>query len=102
MNLGEILSGVRLKQPLSPELAGKEIRGIEYDSRRVAQNFLFFAFPGSRTDGRAFAHDASSRGAVAIVSDLPSRDDFPSRDRAGAVWIEVQHGREALAIAARN
>src|SRR5215472_3237774 len=97
MNLGEIFSGVRLKQPLSPELAGAEIRGIEYDSRRVAQDFLFFAFPGSRTDGRQFAQEASSRGALAVVSDLPSRD------AQGAVpWIEVEHGREALAIAARN
>ncbi len=35
MNLGELLSGVRLAQPLAPEFARLEVAGLEYDSRRV-------------------------------------------------------------------
>jgi UDP-N-acetylmuramoyl-L-alanyl-D-glutamate--2,6-diaminopimelate ligase len=96
MKLGEILSGVGLKGPLSPELAGLEILGLEYDSRRVAEGFLFFAFPGSRVDGRQFTRDARARGAIAIASESPPAEDF-----AGA-WIQVEHGRQALALAARN
>jgi UDP-N-acetylmuramoyl-L-alanyl-D-glutamate--2,6-diaminopimelate ligase len=96
MNLREILSGVRLKQPLSPDLAAVDISGLEYDSRRVTTGFLFFAFPGSRNDGRQFANDAVARGASAVASESPMPEGFP------APWIEVEHGRQALSLAARN
>ena len=70
--------------------------GLEYDSRRVEPGFLFFAFPGARADGREFAQQAVEKGAVAAVSELPAPDGFLGR------WIEVEHGRQALALAARN
>jgi UDP-N-acetylmuramoyl-L-alanyl-D-glutamate--2,6-diaminopimelate ligase len=94
MNLGEILSGVRLRQPLTPEFAALPVEGLEYDSRRVGKGYLFFAFPGSRADGRQFANDALARGAAAVVSESESPGDVP--------WIEVEHGRRALAVASRN
>ena len=96
MNLDGILSGVRLKQPLTPDLARLEIRGLEYDSRRVEPGFLFFAFPGSRTDGRQFAEDAIGRGAAAVASE--SEPAAPLANR----WVQVEHGRQALSLAARN
>jgi UDP-N-acetylmuramoyl-L-alanyl-D-glutamate--2,6-diaminopimelate ligase len=97
MTLGEILSGVRLKGPISPELAGANISGLDYDSRRVGQGFLFFAFPGSRADGRQFAENALARGAVAVAG-----ESGPPDERWAARWIQVEHGRHALALAARN
>jgi UDP-N-acetylmuramoyl-L-alanyl-D-glutamate--2,6-diaminopimelate ligase len=96
MTLGEILTGVRLNAPLLPILSQLDVQGLDYDSRRVQPGFLFFAFPGSRTDGRQFARDAVERGAVAVASESPAPDAFP------APWIEVEHGRQALALAARN
>jgi UDP-N-acetylmuramoyl-L-alanyl-D-glutamate--2,6-diaminopimelate ligase len=96
MNSGEILSGVRFRQPIAPELASTPIKGLEYDSRRVGQGFLFFAFPGSRTDGQRFAQDALARGAVAVVSESEPPEELKAR------WIQVEHGRHALALAARN
>jgi UDP-N-acetylmuramoyl-L-alanyl-D-glutamate--2,6-diaminopimelate ligase len=96
MKLGEILSGVRLVRRLPPELATTGIEGLEYDSRRVAPGYLFFAFPGSRTDGRQFARDAVARGARAVVA-----DSAPPEDSDGC-WIQVEHGRQAMALAARN
>jgi UDP-N-acetylmuramoyl-L-alanyl-D-glutamate--2,6-diaminopimelate ligase len=96
MRAGEILSDVRLKRPLLPELAGAEVSGLDYDSRRVAPGFLFFAFPGSRADGRRFASDALARGAVAVVSESEAPEDLAGR------WIEVEHGRQALALVSRN
>ncbi len=96
MTLGEIMAGVRLKAPLSPLISQLDIQGLEYDSRRVQPGSLFFAFPGSRTDGREFARDVVARGAVAVACESAAPDDFP------APWIEVEHGRQALAVAARN
>ena len=61
MNLGEVLSGVALLQPLAPELARAPVAALEYDSRRVSPQSLFFAFPGSKADGRQFAADALAR-----------------------------------------
>ena len=97
MTLGEVLSGVRLRQPISAELAGADIGGLEYDSRRVGQGYLFFAFPGSRADGRQFAQDALARGAAAVASE----SEAPDASWA-ARWVRVEHGRQALALAARN
>jgi UDP-N-acetylmuramoyl-L-alanyl-D-glutamate--2,6-diaminopimelate ligase len=96
MTLREILEGLRIRSEPPPELASHMVAGIEYDSRRVEQDYLFFAFAGSRVDGRRFAQDAMGRGALAVVSELPRPDDF-----SGA-WIEVEHGRQALAMAARS
>ncbi|HWB96784.1 MAG TPA: Mur ligase domain-containing protein, partial [Bryobacteraceae bacterium] len=96
MNLGQILAGVRLKSPVSPELADTPVTGLEYDSRRVSAGFLFFAFPGSRVDGRSFALDAVTRGALAVVSESAAPEDWKGP------WIQVEHGRQALALASRN
>ena len=80
MILGEILPRERLKQPLTPELAASEVAGIQYDSRRVHAGDLFFAFPGARADGRRFAQDALTRGALAVVAESPRPKIWP---RAG-------------------
>ncbi len=96
MTVSEILTGVRLAEPVPPELASLEIEGLDFDSRRAGAGFLFFAFPGSRSDGRQFAADAMARGAVAIASESEAPPELQSR------WIRVEHGRQALALAARN
>jgi UDP-N-acetylmuramyl tripeptide synthase len=95
VTVGEVFAGVSLKAELPPNLALAVI-GIEYDSRRIAEGFLFFAFEGQHADGRRFAIDAMGRGALAVVSESPRPPEF-----SGA-WIEVEHGRRALALAARN
>jgi UDP-N-acetylmuramoyl-L-alanyl-D-glutamate--2,6-diaminopimelate ligase len=97
MTITQILQGVRLRRGvLAGGLGQVSIAGLEYDSRRVQPGSLFFAFPGARADGRQFAQQAIHQGAVAVVSELPALEGF-----RGA-WIEVEHGRQALALAARN
>ena len=96
MTLSELFSDVRLRQSIAPALAGETVAGLDYDSRRISKDFVFFAFPGSRTDGRRFALDALSRGALAVASESEAPEEFAAR------WIQVEHGRHALALAARN
>jgi UDP-N-acetylmuramoyl-L-alanyl-D-glutamate--2,6-diaminopimelate ligase len=64
----------------------------------VETDFVFAAFPGARTDGNRFVQDAVSRGALAVMSELPRPAEFI----APVQWIHVEHGRHALAIASRN
>jgi UDP-N-acetylmuramoyl-L-alanyl-D-glutamate--2,6-diaminopimelate ligase len=94
MTIEQILQGVKLRKGV--RLPGEQVSGLEYDSRRVEPGFLFFAFRGARADGREFAQQAVDRGAVAVVSELQAPAGFGGR------WIEVEHGRQALALAARN
>src|SRR5580704_7501200 len=96
MTIGEVFAGVSLKADLPPDLALLTVKGIEYDSRRVGKGYLFFAFEGQHADGRRFAAEAIHRGALAVVSESSRPAEF-----SGA-WIEVEHGRRALALVARN
>lgn len=91
MTLQQVLAGL----PIGPT-PSLTVTGLEYDSRRVEPGFLFFAFPGANADGREFAQSAVSKGAVAVVSELPAPPDFDG------LWLQVPHGRQALALAARN
>jgi len=43
------------------------VTGIAIDSRVAGPGQLFFAFPGSKTDGHRYVRDALSRGAAAAV-----------------------------------
>ncbi len=99
MRLAQVLAGVELKGELLPDVAGREVAGLEYDSRRVGKDFLFFAFAGSRVDGRSFAREAMERGALAVVSEQARPADFAG---PWIPWIQVEHGRQALATASRN
>lgn len=93
--LGEVLKYAKLRKPLTKDQS-KWVAGLEYDSRKVEKDFLFFAFAGSRADGRQFAAAALAQGAGAVVSELSAPDSFIGN------WIEVEHGRKALAIASGN
>lgn len=62
--LAELLEGAEAKCP--PALL---VEGINADSRAIRHGEVFFAMPGTRTHGSAFAGQAVGRGAVAVVSD---------------------------------
>jgi UDP-N-acetylmuramoyl-L-alanyl-D-glutamate--2,6-diaminopimelate ligase len=96
MTVEQILRGVKLRRELPHDLGNVAVAGLDYDSRRVRPGFLFFAFPGAKADGREFAQRAVDQGAIAVCSELPPPEGFRG------VWIEVEHGRRALALAARN
>jgi UDP-N-acetylmuramoyl-L-alanyl-D-glutamate--2,6-diaminopimelate ligase len=96
MRLSALLESVKVKRPIPAALEGAAVSGLEYDSRKVSAGALFFAFPGSRTDGRRFAEDALARGAVAVAAESDAPEELAAR------WIQVEHGRRALALAART
>jgi UDP-N-acetylmuramoyl-L-alanyl-D-glutamate--2,6-diaminopimelate ligase len=71
-----------------------EITAIAYDSRQVVRGALFVALRGQHADGTAFARDALTRGATAIVAETPAAPG------AVAPWIVVSNARLALALLA--
>jgi UDP-N-acetylmuramoyl-L-alanyl-D-glutamate--2,6-diaminopimelate ligase len=98
--LAGVLDGVRLRGELDREWKQIRVAGLEYDSRKVEKDTLFFAFQGARFDGRQFAQEAVARGACAVVSELPPGEEVAVPFTVP--WIQVEHGRKALAIASRN
>jgi UDP-N-acetylmuramoyl-L-alanyl-D-glutamate--2,6-diaminopimelate ligase len=96
MTIAQVLQGIPFESQLPPDIAAMEVSGLDYDSRRIQPGFLFFAFPGARADGRSFADAARERGAIAVISELASPEGY------AGTWLQVPHGRQALAQAARN
>jgi UDP-N-acetylmuramoyl-L-alanyl-D-glutamate--2,6-diaminopimelate ligase len=83
-------------------VADPEIVGLSADSRTVRPGFLFAALPGTRLDGRVFAAEAVSRGAVAILTDDVDALGLPPecRERLAILVDACPHRRLAL-LAAR-
>ncbi len=64
--LGELFRGLDVQMPSG--CADVEINGLADDSRRVNLGDLFVAVPGTSIDGRKFVGEATSLGAVAILT----------------------------------
>src|SRR5437763_8037005 len=46
-----------------------EVKGVEYDSRRVGRGDVFVAMRGEATDGNRYIGAAVAQGAAAVVTD---------------------------------
>lgn len=96
MNFNQVFEAVVTLTDVPEQTRNSDVRGLAYDSRKVEPGFLFFAFSGAKTDGAIYANQALQKGALAVVSDRPKPGGF------AGTWIQVPHGRFALATAARN
>lgn len=75
--------------------AEAEVSGISADSRKVEAGDLFFALAGTKANGAAFAAEAASKGAAAIVAAPGALSSDP-----GVPVIEAEDPRHALALCA--
>ncbi len=76
-----------------------EISNIHYDSRKIESRDLFVAMKGHAQDGHDFIGDAASRGAAAILSELPPEMTMKRLNRKNnqiPVLIQVADSRKAL------
>jgi UDP-N-acetylmuramoyl-L-alanyl-D-glutamate--2,6-diaminopimelate ligase len=74
-----------------------EVRGLQYDSRKISGGDCFVAMRGETTDGNRYIDAAIRAGAVAVVTDAAGE-----RPREGVAWARVPHGRRALARLSAN
>lgn len=93
MRLDRLLEGVEVLDLEGDP--GTEVRGLAWDSRRVAPGEAFFAIPGLLTDGHHYLSEALSRGAGALVVERPVA-------ASGVPVVRVVDSRRALALAAAN
>ena len=83
-------------------VADPDIAGLSADSRTVRPGFLFAALPGTRLDGRVFAAEAVSRGAVAILTDDANALGLPPERREHlAILVDAKPQRRLALLAAR-
>lgn len=69
-----------------------QVERIAYHSTAVTPGTLFFCLPGRKKDGHAYAREAVSRGAAAVVASRPLEVSVP--------LIRVEDTRLALSLAA--
>ncbi len=86
------------------EVAGRgdiEVRGVQYDSRKVSAGDVFVAMRGGTTDGNEFIDAAIRKGAAAVVTDsLEKFVDLRTQQPELALALvdrEANGGRRALA-----
>ncbi len=103
MNLSKLLEGVtvvKMFQTLYGQMVVThdiEVRGIQYDSRRIEKGDVFVALRGSAQDGHKFVTAAVERGAkVAVLEDDGAMPDSYFM-HAGVAKIIVPDTRIALA-----
>ena len=98
MTLGDLLSAVAGRAPFDvaasaaqADHAAATVASVTSDSREVVRGSVFVALRGLKTDGAAFARDAITRGAIAVVSEAAAPADAP------VPWLQVSDARLALA-----
>ena len=73
------------------------VRHVTAHSQHIMQGSVFFALPGTRTDGHEFAREALTNGAVGVVL---ADNQGQARDYGGPV-VQVRNPLEALQRLAR-
>lgn len=94
MRLHEILNGIPVIN-----LVGDidiDIKGIAYSSKNTANDFLFAALKGVKTDGNLYIQEALEKGTAAVLSEQKPPAGF------NKTWIQVDDAREKTALISTN
>lgn len=93
MRLSELVRGLAVSGDLGSD---PEVSGVRHDSRAVEPGELFVAWRGARHDAVAFAGEAASRGACAILADR----ERPPGAAEELPWLVAAEPRRLLAALA--
>ena len=78
-----------------------EIKGIEYDSRKIKEDFIFVAMAGNTVDGHNFIQKAIDNGAKIIITEKNINiSEYKNADDIS--FILVKNIRKKLGIIASN
>ncbi|MFP4501579.1 MAG: UDP-N-acetylmuramoyl-L-alanyl-D-glutamate--2,6-diaminopimelate ligase [Candidatus Hydrogenedentota bacterium] len=92
MNKAQLCDLLGYKPPAGPDFT---FDAVTEDSRKVRPGTLFVAVHGDHTDGHAYAEQAVSQGAPAVVGDRAAVDNV-----AGAPYLYASSPRRVLGLLA--
>ena len=93
MTLKELIKNIRPESITGD--TGIEIKGVNIDSRRIADGHLFVAMKGTQVDGHVFIAKAISQGAAAILC-----EDMPEETSDSVTYVQVKSTEDAVGEAA--
>jgi len=97
--LHDILQGIEVIQRQGAD--DIPVHALQFDSRRIEKNDLFFAVTGTQIDGHRFIGQAIEQGAGAIICQrIPT--ELPETKCVETTFILVKNVSIALGIAASN
>ncbi len=70
--------------------------GLVEDSRDIKKGYLFIARPGLESDGRRYIHQATTRGAVAILCEATDIEQFTQVKNCPVTIYKVKNVAEKL------
>lgn len=94
ITIAKLLGGIVEKVP--KPLQKMKVSSLVWDSRQVIEGSVFFAISGEKTDGNTFIPEALQKGAIAVLTDKPSK----GREHTN-VFI-VENVRKTLAVLAKR
>lgn len=95
----KILKDILYKVSLEAVIGSTQVavNSLQFDSRKVELNDVFFAIKGTVSDGHAFISQATSQGALVIIC-----EEMPEKVINGITYVQVTDAHKALAIVAAN
>ena len=93
MILSELIKNIKPLNTVGD--VGKDITGVEIDSRKIKAGNMFAAIKGTQADGHRFITKAIELGATAILC-----EDMPETICEGVAYIQVESTETAIGIVA--
>lgn len=95
----KLLKDILYKVPINAVSGNTQIpiNAIQFDSRKINDNDVFVAVPGTLSDGHDFIDAAINAGAKAVVCET-----LPHILNEKVTYVEVKNATEALAFMAAN
>ena len=91
----DILYNVRITSTVGD--MNVDVKGIAFDSRKVAPGFLFVAIKGTQSDGHTFIDKAIADGASIVVCEI-----LPESTNHLVTYVTVKNSATALGIISAN
>ena len=98
MRLAKLLGDTISNIDVDVSLLDLNVAGVTCDSRKLNNDYLFGALPGSKTDGRKFIESAIAGGATIILAPIGTKGKLGCK----VPIIEHENVRKAFAILASN
>ncbi len=97
MKFSELLNNIGV---VSKSVKDFTVNGLSYDSRKVKDDFVFFAIKGYKDDGNKYAVKSVESGAKAIITDTNSVEELSKKFSENINIIGVEDVRKAMALMA--